>query len=218
MKRPIDTVILSGVRLGNPNCQTAALQTYLNHIEAKTIVLNGSFIESVHCDEEAIQIIRTLTEMAEDGTDIYYVAADFNLAFQLHPAFYNRNVHLKSRLSLDLNGKKYLFLNDNFLTPELEDTAKAGAFAQKAIEVAISENCQYIVCGHNCKPKMKAVETSTDKVTYMHPGDWHDYQTTLESNWGCWSLYEYEEEDYQRREDEEDMMGTAVAVDLVMAF
>ena len=200
MKRPIDIVVLSGIYLGSSHNQTTALQTYLDHIEAKTIVLNGNFIEPVNATDKAtIQIVKTLAQMAEAGTAIYYIASNFPFAFQLCPSFYHPNVHLKNSLVLELGAKRYLFLNDNFSPQFFKNRIEnqTTTFAQKALALAKAKNCQFIVCGHNCKPRMKVVQTQKGKITYMHPGDWHQYQTTLEFDWGRWSLYEFEEEDYR---------------------
>lgn len=199
MKRSLDMIILSGIRLGNPTSQVEALQQYLNNVAPKAIILNGNFIKDTCCQEDQIAIIRTLTNMAEEGIRIYYIADNAPLALQAHPEFFHRNVYFENHLTLRLKGKKYLFLNNHFIQEQFGSTnvpVSGELFAEKALAKAQQESCDYIICGHNCQPKIKVVETENQRITYMHPGDWQQHLSALEYTWGCWSLYQYEEEQY----------------------
>lgn len=199
MKRSLDMIVLSGINLGHNNNGVTELQEYLNHVYPKAIVLNGSFIENrLHADEQ-VAIIETLTAMADEGTRIYFIANNVPLALQAYPEFFHRNIYFENNLTLRLKGKKYLFLNDNFTQQHLDTKSNqitADIFAKKALEKAIKENASYIVCGHNCKPKIKVNDTSNHRICYLHAGNWQNHLSALEYQWGCWSLYQYENEHY----------------------
>lgn len=218
MKRSLDMIILSGIRLGDTATTTAALQQYLDSVAPKAIVLNGNFIKDTCCQEEQIAIIRTLTNMAEEGTRIYYIADNAPLALQAHPEFFHQNVYFENHLTLRLKGKKYLFLNNHFIQEQFGGVNRSvtkDLFAEKALEKAIQESCDYIVCGHNCQPKMKVVETNNRHITYMHPGDWQQHLSALEYTWGCWSLYQYEEEQYPTDSTHSDVIWGASSVNVL---
>jgi UDP-2,3-diacylglucosamine pyrophosphatase LpxH len=69
-------------------------------------------------------------------------------------------------------------------------------FEETAIQIAIKEGYDYVICGHIHKPQSRMVEMEGKTVTYLNSGDWVENLTALEYAWGKWSLYEYHESDY----------------------
>lgn len=69
-------------------------------------------------------------------------------------------------------------------------------FENTAIQLAAEQKYDYVVCGHIHRPQMRTVETKGQKVTYLNSGDWIENLTALEYKWGSWSIYEYDEADY----------------------
>lgn len=70
-------------------------------------------------------------------------------------------------------------------------------FENTAIRLAARHEYDYVVCGHIHRPHMKTHETSEGKkITYLNSGDWVENLTSLEYQWGRWSVYEYDEMDY----------------------
>lgn len=69
-------------------------------------------------------------------------------------------------------------------------------FEDTAIQLAAEQKYDYVVCGHIHRPQMRTVETKGRKVTYLNSGDWIENLTALEYKWDNWSIYEYDEVDY----------------------
>ncbi|MEL6973610.1 MAG: UDP-2,3-diacylglucosamine diphosphatase [Bacteroidota bacterium] len=72
-----------------------------------------------------------------------------------------------------------------------------GDFEQTAIEVAGEQKYDYVICGHIHLPQMRTIQSKGHAVTYMNAGDWVENLTALEYQWGQWSIYKYDEADYQ---------------------
>lgn len=70
-------------------------------------------------------------------------------------------------------------------------------FEETAIQLAAEEGYDYVVCGHIHRPQVKTCEVKNRKVTYLNSGDWVENLTALEYRFGRWSIYEYDESDYQ---------------------
>jgi UDP-2,3-diacylglucosamine pyrophosphatase LpxH len=67
-----------------------------------------------------------------------------------------------------------------------------GDFEQKAIETAQQQGHDYVICGHIHTPQIR----KTGTVTYLNSGDWVENLTALEYNYGNWSIYQYDETDF----------------------
>ena len=72
-----------------------------------------------------------------------------------------------------------------------------GDFEDTAIQLAAENNYDYVVCGHIHRAQMRSQEVNGHRVTYLNSGDWVESLTALEYKWGRWSIYEYDEADYQ---------------------
>ncbi len=69
-------------------------------------------------------------------------------------------------------------------------------FETTAMELAISEGYDYVVCGHIHQPKIRGYENEKGSVIYMNSGDWIENLTALEYDGHEWSMYRYEESDF----------------------
>jgi UDP-2,3-diacylglucosamine pyrophosphatase LpxH len=67
-----------------------------------------------------------------------------------------------------------------------------GDFEQKAVDMAAKQGYDYVVCGHVHTPRNKTVGS----VTYLNSGDWVENLTALEYSYGSWSIYHYDEMDF----------------------
>jgi UDP-2,3-diacylglucosamine pyrophosphatase LpxH len=72
-----------------------------------------------------------------------------------------------------------------------------GDFEDTAIQLAAEQGYDYVVCGHIHRAQMRSQEVDGQQVTYLNSGDWVESLTALEYKWGRWSIYEYDEADYQ---------------------
>lgn len=70
-------------------------------------------------------------------------------------------------------------------------------FEQTAIKFAMDKGYDYVVCGHIHRPNMKVEENEQGKVTYLNSGDWVESLTALEYNWGKWTIFTYDEVDFE---------------------
>jgi UDP-2,3-diacylglucosamine pyrophosphatase LpxH len=68
-----------------------------------------------------------------------------------------------------------------------------GDFEKKAIEIAQDKGYDYVVCGHIHTPQYK----TQGAVTYLNSGDWVENLTALEYKHGEWSIYHYDETDFE---------------------
>ena len=69
-------------------------------------------------------------------------------------------------------------------------------FENTAIELAIDQEYDYVICGHIHQATIRKVKTDKGETTYMNSGDWVESLTSLEFNNGKWSIYKYDPADY----------------------
>jgi predicted phosphodiesterase len=69
-------------------------------------------------------------------------------------------------------------------------------FEDTAIQLAGEQQYDYVVCGHIHRAQMRSQDAHGRKVTYLNSGDWVESLTALEYKWDRWSIYEYDEMDY----------------------
>lgn len=77
-------------------------------------------------------------------------------------------------------------------------------FEQTAVDIAIENEYDYVVCGHIHQPciKTKNHKNKDGEVIYMNSGDWIENLTSLEYVNGQWNLYQY---DYETEDDIEEL-------------
>jgi UDP-2,3-diacylglucosamine pyrophosphatase LpxH len=76
-------------------------------------------------------------------------------------------------------------------------------FEQTAVDIAIDNQYDYVVCGHIHQPAIKEIHSENGSVTYLNSGDWIENLTALEYNEGKWTLYHHAEETEEAIEEEE---------------
>lgn len=67
------------------------------------------------------------------------------------------------------------------------------SFEQTAAEIGISNNYNYVICGHIHQPEIRAIENEEGKIIYLNSGDWIENLTALEYVNGGWSLYKFDD-------------------------
>jgi UDP-2,3-diacylglucosamine pyrophosphatase LpxH len=67
-----------------------------------------------------------------------------------------------------------------------------GDFETKAVEMAEQQGYDFVICGHIHTPQYKTV----GNVTYLNSGDWVENLTALEYSHKSWSIYHYDETDF----------------------
>ena len=82
-------------------------------------------------------------------------------------------------------------------------------FEKTAADIAISNQYDYVICGHIHHPEIKNITTENGNVVYMNSGDWIENLTALEYHNKEWKLFRYNEEDFKlEKHDEEDELST----------
>ncbi len=66
-------------------------------------------------------------------------------------------------------------------------------FEDTAIKMAEEQGYDYVICGHIHKPQMRRA----GNVTYLNSGDWVENLTALEYAHGKWSMFEYDEAEFE---------------------
>lgn len=72
-----------------------------------------------------------------------------------------------------------------------------GDFEDSAINLAMEQGYDYVVCGHIHKQQIRSITKKDKQITYLNSGDWIENLTALEYNWGVWSIYEYDASHYE---------------------
>lgn len=73
-------------------------------------------------------------------------------------------------------------------------------FETTAIELAIDQGYDYVICGHIHQPKIRGYENEKGSVIYMNSGDWVENLTALEFDGDEWSMFKFREEDFAQNE------------------
>lgn len=76
-------------------------------------------------------------------------------------------------------------------------------FEQTAMELAIDEGYDYVVCGHIHQPSIREYSNDKGTVNYLNSGDWIENLTSLEYNKGVWTLFKYADIQEEVKEEEE---------------
>jgi len=85
------------------------------------------------------------------------------------------------------------------LSKKVKDSVKSAVkfinkFEDTAADIAISNQYDYVVCGHIHQPEMRQILTEKGSVMYLNSGDWVENLTTLEYTNGEWRIYRYKDD------------------------
>lgn len=91
------------------------------------------------------------------------------------------------------------------LSKKIKDSVKQAVrfiedFEDTAIELAIDQGYDYVICGHIHQPKIRGYENKKGSVIYMNSGDWVENLTALEYDGHEWEMYKFKEEDFVESE------------------
>lgn len=87
------------------------------------------------------------------------------------------------------------------LSKRIKDSVKKAVqfidnFENTAIELAIDQGYDYVICGHIHQPKIRGFENENGSVIYMNSGDWIENLTALEYSGDEWTMYRYREDEF----------------------
>lgn len=67
------------------------------------------------------------------------------------------------------------------------------SFEQTAADIGISNNYQYVICGHIHHPEMRLIEHEQGRIMYLNSGDWIENLSALEYHNGNWTLFRFDD-------------------------
>ena len=70
-------------------------------------------------------------------------------------------------------------------------------FEQTSADIGISNQYDYVVCGHIHHPEIRQISNEHGSITYMNSGDWIENLSALECVDGVWSIYKFTDRDRQ---------------------
>ncbi len=96
------------------------------------------------------------------------------------------------------------------------------SFEQTAADIGISNQYDFVVCGHIHQPEMREIENEHGKIMYLNSGDWIENLTALEYVDGEWKIYRYDENDMQQwiehNTEEEELNNTQLFDNMLEEF
>lgn len=73
------------------------------------------------------------------------------------------------------------------------------SFEQTAADIGISNQYDYVICGHIHHPEIRDISNEEGSITYMNSGDWVENLTSLEYVEGRWSIYRYHNDTFANK-------------------
>ena len=98
---------------------------------------------------------------------------------------------------LDLIGQPKVSLSKKIKNSVKKAVAFIADFEQKAIELAIDNHYDYVICGHIHMPSDRIATNERGSVHYLNSGDWIENLSWLEYDKGKWSLNFYDATKYE---------------------
>jgi UDP-2,3-diacylglucosamine pyrophosphatase LpxH len=96
------------------------------------------------------------------------------------------------------------------------------SFEQTAADIGISNQYDYVICGHIHQPEMREIENEHGKIMYLNSGDWIENLTALEYVNGEWKIYRYDENEMQQwfeyGSEEEELNNTQLFDNMLEEF
>ena len=97
------------------------------------------------------------------------------------------------------------------------------SFEQTAADIGISNQYDYVVCGHIHQPEMREIENEHGKIMYLNSGDWIENLTSLEYCNGEWKIYRYDEQEMKSmmehsNEEEQELNNTQLFDNMLEEF
>jgi UDP-2,3-diacylglucosamine pyrophosphatase LpxH len=85
------------------------------------------------------------------------------------------------------------------LSKRVKDSVKSAVkfinnFEATAADIAISNQYDYVICGHIHQPEHKKIITDKGEVVYLNSGDWIENLTALEFDGTDWKIYRYHDD------------------------
>lgn len=107
---------------------------------------------------------------------------------------------------LELLGREKYSLSKKIKSSVKKAVSHVSNFEDTAIELAIEQGYDYVICGHIHQPQMRVVSKESGTTTYLNSGDWIENLTALEYHKGVWELYHHADIKIDKKSDSEEVM------------
>lgn len=111
---------------------------------------------------------------------------------------------------LESMGQKKLSLSKKIKNSVKNAVKFIGDFEEKAIELAIENKYDFVICGHIHQPADRIVTTEKGSVRYLNSGDWIENLSYLEYDNGEWKLLYFDETKFEKAKIEENDLSVNV--------
>lgn len=101
-------------------------------------------------------------------------------------------------------GKGKISLSKNIKNSVKQAVKFINDFEKTTADIAIANGYDYVLCGHIHHPEMKTIVTEKGQVEYLNSGDWIENLTALEYMDGKWTMFQYNENDFEKESDEKE--------------
>lgn len=119
--RKLDIVVISDVHLGTYGCHARELLHYLKSIKAKTLILNGDFIDiwqfsKRYWPKSHMKVIKHITKLISNGVKVYYITGNHDELLRKFEGFKLGSFSIVNKLLLNLDNeeKAWIFHGDVF--------------------------------------------------------------------------------------------------------
>lgn len=96
-------------------------------------------------------------------------------------------------------------------------------FEQTSADIGISNNYDYVVCGHIHQPEIRSISNDEGSIMYLNSGDWIENLTALEYHKGEWKIYRFAENELldmilSKEEEETELSTNELFTNLLTEF
>lgn len=181
----------------------------------------------------SLKIVNKVILELEDGKKAWFFHGDvFDVTMQhskwlakLGAAGYDTLIHINS--FANFISEKIFKKGKLSLSKKIKNSVKSAikfinSFEQTAADIGISNQYDYVVCGHIHQPEMREIENEHGKIIYLNSGDWIENLTALEYAAGEWKVYRYDEQEMmsmmQHGSEDEELNNTQLFDNMLEEF
>jgi len=115
--------------------------------------------------------------------------------------------------SLEFFGRPKMSLSKKIKSSVKRAVSWIDNFENTAIELAIANHYQYVICGHIHQPQNRTEYINDSNTTYLNSGDWVENLSALEYENKVWTVYHFKSSDYIRTKAAPDDKITSILRD-----
>lgn len=180
-----------------------------------------------------LKIVNKVILELEDGKKAWFFHGDvFDVTMQhskwlakLGAVGYDTLIHINS--FANFISEKIFRKGKLSLSKKIKNSVKSAvkfinSFEQTAADIGISNQYDFVICGHIHQPEMREIENEHGTIIYLNSGDWIENLTALEYVNGEWKIYRYDKHEMQQlmehSSEEEELNNTQLFDNMLEEF